>query len=116
MSGISTSVNADSYTCVNAFSVRHVQVSHPCTADLFGVRADVARLEGPLDAEAGAPPGLNLGAGLVAGEGWLDSSPAPCRLGLLLALALRLHQNFCPSSAACMPSMYTGLKELGLLV
>ncbi len=99
-----------------SLSEHHVQVSHPCTADLFGVRADVARLEGPLDAEAGAPPGLNLGAGLVAGEGWLDSSPAPCRLGLLLALALRLHQNFCPSSAACMPSMYTGLKELGLLV
>ena len=96
--------------------MHHVQVSHACTADLFGVRAAVARLEGPLDAEAGAPPGLNLGAGLVAGEGWLDSSPVPCRLGLLLALALRLHQHFCTSSVAITPLMCTGLMELGLLV
>ncbi len=83
-----------------SLTVHRVQVSHACTADLFGVRADVARLEGLLDAEAGAPPGLNLGAGLVAGEGWLDSSPVPCRLGLLLALSLRLHPEVCPSSVA----------------
>ena len=77
-----------------SLSVHHVQVSLSCTADLFGVRAAVARLEGPLDAEVGAPPGLKLGAGLVAGEGWLDSTPVPCRLGLLLALALRLPRSF----------------------
>lgn len=86
--------------------MHHVQVRHACTADLFGVRADGARLEGPLGAEAGTPLGLNLGAGLVAGEGWVDSSPVPCRLGLLLALALRLHPEICPSSVACMPFMH----------
>ncbi len=91
-------------------------MSHSCTADLFGVRAEVARLEGPLVAEAEAPPGLMLGPGLVAGEGWLNSSPVPCRLGLLLALALRLHPQVCSSSEACTPLKYTGLKVLGLLV
>jgi hypothetical protein len=101
---------------MSSLSVHHVQVSQACTADLFGVRAAVTWLEGPLDAEAGAPPGLKLGAGLVAGEGWLDSSPVPCRLGLLLALALRLHPQVCPSSVACVPLMYAGLKVLGLLV
>jgi len=103
-----------------SLSVHHVQVSQACTADLFGVRAAVAWLEGPLEAEAGAPPGLNLGGGLgagrVAGEGWLDSAPVPCRLGLLLALALRLHPEICSSSAACMPLTYAGREELGLLV
>ena len=98
-----------------SLSVHHVQVSQACTADLFGVRAAVAWLEGPLEAEAGAPPGLNLG-GLVAGEGWLDSAPVPCRLGLLFALALRLHPEICSSSAACVPLTYAEREELGLLV
>lgn len=96
-----------------SLTVHHLEVSQACTADLFGVRAAVAWLEGPLDAEAGAPPGLNLGAGLVEGEGWLDSSPVPCRLGLLLALALRLQPELCSSSVACMPLMCTGSRSWG---